>query len=113
MDFPSSAHGTELREQLFDFMEEHTAGPSQSTHGRGAEGGPHILPAVSRVSSFRCRGLCYRRWSPGPGRACLVEHERDRTEQLGTLPEISEDDFHVLGSARDRTQPHRITERIE
>jgi hypothetical protein len=35
-----------------------------------------------------------------------VEHERDRAEQLGAVPKVSEDDLHVLGGARDRPQPY-------
>jgi hypothetical protein len=42
-----------------------------------------------------------------------MEHERDRAEQLGTLPELARDDQHVLGGARDGTQSNCLSERVE
>ena len=42
-----------------------------------------------------------------------MEHERNRAEQLGTPPEVAQDDFHVLGGTRDGPQSDCLSERIE
>ena len=52
----------------------------------------------------------------GAGPPCgtgVLEHERNRAEHLGPLPELAEDDLHVLGGARDGAAPHRFSERLE
>ena len=42
-----------------------------------------------------------------------MEHERDRAEQLGALPELAGDDLHVLGRARNGSQSDCLSERVE